>query len=409
MVRHRLLVVSNGHGEDRIAAGLLRAAATALAAQEPAALPAGSAGRLAVEVLPIVGMGHAYEADGWQLLEPRREFPSGGLTMHHPRLLLADLRSGIVPFTMRQASVLRQLAPDAVLVVGDAYAQALAALVRAPRAVYQPLVSVHQSAGAPRLSLGRLFMDRIRAPELWLMRRAQLLFLRDEATAAHLRERGVPQARYLGNPMMDGLEPLTTEPGGDLPDGRAPRVALLPGTRGYRERSVRTMLAALTTWPGSEGPLLVEVAWSGGPLPAASPGWTLESPAVWRHREISVTWREGSFAEVLAAADAVIGTSGTANEQAAGLGLPVVAFPVPPDYGESFLGGQRRLLAGALEVVAADPAAIVAGLRRALYDRHRRQEAAVSGPLRMGQPGAGERIGAALAAWLSESKAKQAA
>lgn len=386
-----LLVLTNGHGEDLIGARL--ATATQAAHGET------DGGELRVVAYPIVGLGDPLAAAGFELLEPRRELPSGGLTMHHPRLLLADVGAGIVSLTLRQAGSLRRSRPTAVLVAGDAYAQALAALVRAPRAVYQPLVSVHQSEGAPRLAWQRLFMDRIRAPELWLLRAAERVYARDEATAAHLRARGVSRARYLGNPMMDHLVPAPAA-GEEVPKERAAWVALLPGSRGYRERALDVMLAALSAWRGPA--LVAEVAWAHGATPAPPEGWVAAGDDVW-HSEagnVSARVRLGAFAEVLATADAVVGTAGTANEQAAGLGLPVVAFPVPPDYGEAFLAGQRRLLGAALEVTEPTSGAVTAALQRALYDRERRRAAAREGPARMGGQGASERIGSELAAWL---------
>lgn len=391
MPARTLLVVTNGHGEDLIGARLAVASADAHRSA--------GGGELRLVAYPLVGLGAPLAKAGLELLDPRRELPAAGLTMHHPRLLLADVRAGIASLTLKQAAVLRGARPTAVLVTGDAYAQALAALVRAPRAVYQPLVSVHQSEGAPRLAWQRLFMDRIRAPELWLMRAAERVYARDEATAAHLRDRGVGRARYLGNPMMDDLLPAPAA-GHTVPETRAARVALLPGSRGYRERALGSMLAALSVWRGPQ--LAAEVAWAHGDLPPPPAAWAVAGDGSWVSRagNANVRVRPGAFAEVLATADAVVGTAGTANEQAAGLGLPVVAFPVPPDYGEAFLAGQRRLLGAALEVVEPTAEAVAAALRRALYDPARRLAAARDGPERMGGPGASERIGGELAVWL---------
>lgn len=391
-----LLVVSNGHGEDVIAA---RLATATLAASELAGLN--------VLAMPLVGLGAAYQRSGIETYGPRREMPSAGLTMHHPSLLLADLKAGILGLTVAQLSALRRARPLAVLVVGDAYAHAQAALTRAPRAVYQPLVSVHQSVGAPALSLRRLFMDRIRAPELLLMRGAQRLYTRDAATAEHLRERGLKSAQYLGNPMMDGLAPSAVA--GEVPAAAGPvrqarpvRVALLPGSRSYRDRSLALMLAALDAWEGPD--LTAEIAWTEGATPELPAPFSLDAAGTWtsRNGSVKVSLRLDAFAAVLLNADAVLGTSGTANEQAAGVGLPVVAFPVLPDYGEPFLAGQKRLLGRALEVVAAEPRVVAAALGRALHDASWRQAAAVDGRARMGDPGASERIAAELATWLDE-------
>jgi uncharacterized protein (TIGR03492 family) len=397
------LIVCNGHGEDQVAAAL----AAALRARQPG---------LRLAALPLVGRGAALEAAGVDCLGPRAVLPSAGLTLHHPAAALADLRAGLVRVTLAQLTLLRRARPDHVLVVGDLYAHALAALVPAPRSVVQTLVSVHMQRPG-RFRIGpRSFMERVRWPERRLMRgRVRAVYARDELTAAWLRRRGIAHARYLGNPMVDAVGAGTPVEGSA---GR-PAVALLPGTRPYAHASVGLMLAALA----SLGPVLGLVAWTHGP-PAPRPGWVpcerraAGLLAAWRWQPSAteppgrsrpsspptlvaepaaepvaeVWWLEGRFADVLASARAVLGTTGTAQEQAAGLGLPVVSFPVRPDLSSAFLRNQQRLLGSALQLVPPDPASIAAALREALADGPHRRAAARDGPARMGPPGAADRI-----------------
>lgn len=388
--RPRLLLVSNGHGEDTIGARL--------AVRIAELLP-----DLEVVAFPVVGTGERYRAAGVRVDGPRRHLPAEGLTLHHPSLLWRDLRAGVVGLTVRQVAWLAHVRCDAVLVVGDAFAQLLASLVPAPRRVLQPLVSVHHGVGAPRPVLARTFMERIRAPERFLMRRADRVYARDAATAEYLRGSGVPRATYVGNPMMDGLEaaPLPRPAGASV-------VALLPGSRAYARDGVSTMLAAMARL-GADGGGAVRglVAWALPDLPPLPSGWQPSDPApvpgasaVWRSGASEVAWVVGRFAEVLATADAVLGTAGTANEQAAGLGLPVVSFAVPPAYGEAFLANQARLLGGALRVVAAEPETIARALREALRDGEHRDAARHVGPARMGGPGGTEAIAEDVTAWL---------
>ena len=380
-----LLVVSNGHGEDAIGA---RVAAEVVAQ--------GGAGR--VLAMPLVGAGLAYECVAAEVLGPRRRLPSDGLTLHHPLLAWRDLRAGLLRMTMRQVSVLRSCCVDAVLVVGDVYAQAMAALVRAPRVVVQPLVSVRLAEAGATVALHRTFMERIRAPERALMRRGAVrVYTRDDVTAAWLRSHGVAHAVFLGNPMMDGLAgtPLPTVPGARV-------VALLPGTRGYADASARRMVEAVARI----GSVHALVAWTHEPPPVMD-GW-LDAPgehdgvvAAWTQGGTTVWWVRNRFADVLRSADAVIGTSGTAQEQAAGLGLPVVAFAVPPSYSEAFLANQARMLGEALRIVPNDAEAIATAVRDALAGGAHHQGAQTVGPARMGPPGGTARIAADLIRTLS--------
>ncbi len=372
MTGPELWVLANGHAEDALAAALLTALQTRLPAWRFAAFP-------------IVGAGTAFEPTGVPVRGPRRRLPADGLTLHHPSLLWGDLRAGLVSMTLAQVRTLRAARPAAVLVVGDVYAQALATLVpRTRRFVVQPLVSVRLAEAGTPVAWNRAFMERIRAPERVLLRRAEAVYPRDEATAAWLRAQGVPRARFLGNPMMDGLDgaPLP----GSLPGAT---LALLPGSRAYADRSIGTMLAALGGLADTGRRLTAWVAWTRGRLPTPPPGWRVEAtvPATWTRGEVRVGWTTGRFADVLASADAVLGTSGTAQEQAAGLGLPVVTFPVGVAYSDAFLANQQRLLGDALLRAGATPAAVAAAVERALTDPSVRAAARRDGPARLGPAG----------------------
>jgi uncharacterized protein (TIGR03492 family) len=195
--------------------------------------------------------------------------------------------------------------------------------------------------------------------------------------------------------MMDGLA------GSPLPaDGPvAATVALLPGSRAYAPRALHAMAAGLAALADDGEATAAWVAWTGGavPPPAARLGAAGRPVRRLAARRRPRPLRLGRFADVLASADAVLGTSGTAQEQAAGLGLPVVSFPVEPAYGAAFLANQRRLLGAALEVVAPTPRTVAAGLRRALHDAAFRADAAREGPARLGPPGGTAAIAADVA------------
>jgi uncharacterized protein (TIGR03492 family) len=82
----RLLVLTNGHGEDRIALQLIEA----LRQQRP---------ELQVAVLPLVGEGEAFAAaEKRGLLQrqgPRQTLPSGGFSNQSLRGLVQDLGAGV--------------------------------------------------------------------------------------------------------------------------------------------------------------------------------------------------------------------------------------------------------------------------------------------------------------------------
>ena len=76
----------------------------------------------------------------------------------------------------------------------------------------------------------------------------------------------------------------------------------------------------------------------------------------------------GLFGDLLEGSRICLGLAGTANEQAAGLGRPVVAFPGPgAQFTSKFLAAQKRLLGDAL-VAAAGPEAAGQAILNILSD-----------------------------------------
>lgn len=373
-----LVIVSNGHGEDVIGAAVARAVSSL-------------APRLSIRALPLVDDGAPYREEAVPLLMTGMPMPSGGVTLHSLTDLVADLRAGFLGLSARQAVRLTRLRCDVLLVVGDVYAQALAALARPRmRAVMQPLVSIRHWAPRPRIN--RYFMERISYPERALMRHlAAVVYARDEATAAWLRGHGVPQTLALGNPVLDVI---AGRPLAGLPPG--PAVALLPGTRAHTSKALVGMAAALVRMAGATG----LVAWHGERLPDL-PDWVPVSARppiagltrVFESASGSRLWIvEGRFADVLASARVALGTAGTANEQAAATGLPVVSFPLEPHYTRAFVANQKRLLGAALTVTDGTPDAIAEAALRLIADGPERLRAATDGVERMGPSGGAERI-----------------
>jgi uncharacterized protein (TIGR03492 family) len=369
-----LLLLSNGHGEDVVGARLARA----LAELRP---------ELELRALPTVGDGRAYAGGPARRVGPLRVLPAAGMTVRSAGALARDLRAGLLAATAAQARDLRASRSDLVVAVGDVWIEALGLLPRARRRyAVQTLVSARMDDGRLRLGL-RAFRERFTPVERALLRAGYArCYARDEASAAALRSGGVPHARFLGNPMMDGLDAAPLEsPGVGRREAR--RLLLLPGTRGHAQPALERMLAALERLPD----VTAVVAWAGAGTPTPPPGWRAERDGEggerWRRDGRSVRLLRGRFAEALAWAEAVVGTSGTAQEQAAGRGLPVVAFPCGAAYPPGFLAAQRRLLGEALIVSDPAPASVADAVRRLLDDEDERRRRGAAGRAAMGPPG----------------------
>ena len=381
----RVLVLSNGHGEDVIGSRLARHLQSAAPGIE-------------LTAFPLVGTGSAYRAAGLAVQGPVRQLPSGGLTFHSTANFMADLRAGLLPLTLGQ---LRQLRwsdrPDAVIVVGDVWALALSLLTGLParrRFAVQTLVSVRQATGAVPLP-NRLLMERITPLEAWLQRRfTQRVWLRDSETAAALKLRGVSQAEYAGSLLFDA-PPVRSA----ATDGR--QVLLLPGSRDSASESLGHMLALVRKFPDVSW----QTAWAAGDFPEPA-GWHLlpGEPAVLEQGAFRVELHRGAFEQLLSRASLAVGTAGTALEQAAAAGVPVLTFALGARHSPAFVANQERLLSGALTVAASPDAAVLAPLvRKLLEDPSARAEAARAGALVLGRPGGLPRIAQETARLLSDS------
>ncbi|WP_243398125.1 lipid-A-disaccharide synthase-related protein [Deinococcus koreensis] len=383
------LFISNGTAEDLIGARL-------------AALLAGGPDGLQARYVPLVGEGRAYAGvSGARRVGRVLRLPSGGFPFGSLDNLRADLRAGLIRESLGQwADAVRGArGAGAVVVVGDAYALMVGTLTarRGGAALIhvQPLLSAHYLdglgvAGTLR-ELNAMGANRPLGYELALARHADAVFVRDAATARFYAQRGVP-ARFAGSFAMDVLPAPEREL--DVPEG-PPLLALLPGSRDDHRQSLPLMLRAAAQLPEMHALVAWPHAFADVTLP---PGWTLDlqggdhqggNSAVACGEGTRVTLLRGAFGAIARRADIAVGTSGTANEQLAGLGVPVVAFPTDgPQYTAGFARRQGRLLGAALSVVEADPEAVAAGARAFLHSGRLRARAAHAGLGRIGPAGA---------------------
>lgn len=381
MQNKRILFLSNGLGEDAIAAGIIQALAK-------------SAPFLEILALPLVGEGAAYRPLGVQVLGGRPMLPSGGLVPADWRNLLRDIRGGLGALTLSQLRLLGSLHQrvDGAICVGDAYPVILAAFF-----LRRPIIFVGTAKSNYFCPYSIL--------ERWLFRtHCQLVLTRDKPTARTLRFKGI-SSQWVGNAMMDSLEFSDAELGVSRD---RPWVGILPGSREATYRDLPLILQTVEILDREEpAPFHYLAALADSTdlerlgRAAARAGWSLKSQAesppgvvgelVRRGRagaESRIVLTRGRFGDVIKGSTLVLGQAGTGNEQAAGLGKPVVAFDAKA--GERlgwYRGRQQGLLGDALSVVPADPSLIAAELLAIWKDEERYREMADIGHMRMGPPG----------------------
>lgn len=357
-----LLVISNGAGEDAIANrifGYLEAAR--------------------IEVLPVVGLGQGYKTR-FQRVGPRRVFPSQGLVQESKGALWADLRAGLIGHHLAQVRYLASVRSEyrGFVAVGDLFPVILAGL-----AGCRPLYFVGTAKSVyhhPYSWVERFLLN------LWV----SWSLVRDQPTADSLKK-----ASFLGNAMMDELNPRGIRV--DCP------LVLFPGSR---ERAYEDFPLLVEAYQLIEQPGSVALAPSIEPERLAQAcGWewspdpdflTEESGLVGELRKQGyppMKLYRGVLGDQLRDARVALGQAGTANEQAAGAGVPVVAYA---PGGESALGWyrgrQKGLLGDALRVVEPDARQLAAEVKRLFQDPCEWERRAGEGRRRMGPGGGAERM-----------------
>ena len=403
----RLLVLSNGHGEDLIAQRVLQA----LRQQRP---------DLQVRVLPLVGLGEAFADDEraghLQRIGPQLPLPSGGFSNQSLRGLARDLAAGLPLLSWRQWRLVRRWARqgDPVLAVGDLLPLLLAwsgggrfGFIGTPK-------SDHTWASPGPAGWGTSTLaDRYHRckgsewdPWEWALmgsRRCRLAAVRDRLTARGLRRHGVA-ALAPGNPMMDGFPQaplpawlqsqrrLILLAGSRLPEALGNARRLLAGLALWQPEQASTVLVASGSSPSAEqwAALLGQAGFRPAPLApeAASSG----ASACWRLGRQTVLVGHRCFTRWAGWAELGLATAGTATEQLAGLGVACLSLPGPgPQFKAGFARRQSRLLGGAV-LPCRGPEQLARQLQALLADPAERARRGAIGRRRMGPGGGSARL-----------------
>jgi uncharacterized protein (TIGR03492 family) len=402
----RLLVLSNGHGEDLIALRVLQA----LRARRP---------QLDLAVVPLVGEGSVFaaaETEGWlQRIGPRQSLPSGGFSNQSLGGLLRDLAAGLPLLSWRQWRLVRRWGRQggAVLAVGDLLPLLLAWASGAPYGFIGTPKSDYTWRSGPGRAWPADAYHRLKGSEwdpwewaLMARPRCRLVASRDGITARGLVRHGVA-ALAPGNPMMDGLvgEPLPASlqgyrrlvllAGSRLPEARGNFARLLDGLLAWSDGSWDDSPVVLLA-PGGSKPTSEELApmlrWRD--FEPAEPPAGSGAAAAWRRLGLLLLLGPGRFTPWASWGEVGLATAGTATEQMVGLWIPALSLPGPgPQFKLGFAQRQSRLLGGAVQVCRTQ-GELAAALQQLLVDPIRRQQLGAIGQRHMGLPGGSEALAA---------------
>ncbi|HTJ55946.1 MAG TPA: hypothetical protein VL418_00070 [Devosiaceae bacterium] len=366
----RLLFISNGHGEDSIAAEIIRRLPQGVTAE---AYPTIGEGHAYHHVCPIVGPRAKLASEGWRNVKGSvwRDVAGGGLSTVGPALRFGR-------------RVRRHY--DRVVVVGDLVGVAGCALLGVKDIVY---LDVYKTGYA------RLYSR----PERWLIRRtAAVSFCRSERLASMLRDEGV-DARFVGNVMMD------TIPRGDYDvaarRSRPMAVTLLPGSRQFTAESFALQVEALRRLPPELRPDIFLAAAGSVSLEglARGSGLTMKGPMTGEAGDggtligggLTIHVARGVVGNLIEQSDVVLSQAGTVTIQALGLGRPVITFINARDR-RSRVRDENALFGDARITLGPDATEIASTLERLLASPHERERLGAIGRTRIGGPGAIEAI-----------------
>mgnify|MGYP002654260332 CR=1 FL=1 len=401
----KLLILSNGHGEDAIAAQIAEKLQLISNLSELA-------------FLPLVGEGHAYRGLNIPLIGRVKKMPSGGFVYMDGRELWRDLQGGLLQLTLAQFQSIRQWGQEGgkILAVGDILPLIFAWISGAEYAFVGTAKSEYYLRDENSWLASTSFLERSLGSdyfpwERWLMTRqkCKAVFPRDTLTSQNLKQFSIPTFD-LGNPMMDGLQ-VTTKP--VLTQPKTLTILLLPGSRSpeaernwrlisqaineilqqFRDQEI-CFLAAIAPSLALDSfkSLLIEQQWQ---------TISLNSVDIPIHDPQAIGFQKGNaklflsqhaYGDCLHFSDMAIAMAGTATEQFVGLGKPVFSLPgTGPQFTSNFAKRQTYLL-GESVILVNNLAEIGHELNSVLNSPETRQAIAENGKKRLGQPGAAARI-----------------
>jgi len=356
----KLLFITNGHGEDIVAAHIIKELIGK---------------KLEIEVMPVVGKGDIYQDLPIRVIGPKKVLPSGGFGLRNYSYLLKDLFSGLIGKVIEQVRTLRNKRWEYALVIGIGdIVPIIYSMLTGCKFIF---LGVNKSEYYKKLAFNYTWIEK-----KLLKDHCELTLARDGRTAKALTSYGI-NAKYVGNPMMDAVQPIRASEYQKIRKSRKKIIGFLPGTREDAYKNIEDFCKI--AWQISQINKKIRFILS---IPSTLDRKKLSNIKMPVNIKLS-----GNFREVLSRSSIIIGLSGTGNEQAAGIGLPVIAFPGRgAQFNSRFAHGQKELLGNALLLLPRRSETIAKEAVALLKNRKRIVSMGRAGKKRMGGPGATKRI-----------------
>lgn len=362
----KIMIVSNGKGEDSIAVTLYHALCVQL---KSSPLP------IEWVALPCVGDGQSYLCAGIRVVGTRKTLPSGGFGHQRFSALWQDVRAGLLGLIGLQYQSIKKERPDWILAVGDIFP-----------------VLLGQWAQTPVIHVGTAYSVFLRT--LWPIERAILrrcvgVFPRDKKTAIYQEKYHIP-TYYYGNIMMD--DPLLSATDHELSvqinhiKNKSKVIALIPSSRDDAYENLEILLRIAQKMTDKNMLFLI----------AQSPRLSAEKISARIapfQNSLSLLTYTGALGNVIHACDVAMGMTGTGNEQVAGLGKPMILLQGSgPQSTSQRLHHYEKLLGTAVCVPKGSVQEKAKQIESLVFDTMRCKAMGCEGMARMGHSGGTEKI-----------------
>lgn len=399
----KLLVISNGHGEDIIAVKIINQ----LRQINP---------KMSITCLPMVGEGFAYVKENITFIAPVKKMPSGGFIYMDSQQLWQDVRHGLIGLTLTQFKAVKLWAKNGgyILAVGDVLPLLCAWLSGAKYGFIGTAKSEYylrnEEGWLKNISNIDRYFGSIYYPwERWLMKNHRCfgVFPRDSITTQSLQKYNI-SAHDLGNPMMDDLTISSLPSDNDdllkillLPGSRLPEAIdnwqlILNAVESVIDSQCHDLIFVAAIAPSLNLSYFTECLyprqWQENPLKSLNTLINDSSIMVFTKKKTKLILSQNAYDQCLNYCDLSIAMAGTATEQFVGLGKPVITFSGNgPQYNAKFAENQARLLGISLQLVN-NPSQVAGKIQELLSNPDLLHSIAVNGKKRLGETGAAKRI-----------------
>ncbi|MBO8218326.1 lipid-A-disaccharide synthase-related protein [Prochlorococcus marinus] len=329
----RILLLSNGHGEDL---------SGSLIAKELA-----NSG-YSVEALPIVGKGIHYEKEKIKIIGKTKEFTTGGIGYNSFKGRLKEIFGGEIIYVLKRLYLTYKIRKkyNYFFVVGDIVPVFFAWVCKKEFFTYLVAYSSHYEGKLKLPWPSKFFLNS---------KKAKKIYTRDFLTANDLTSQLKKTVSFFGNPFMDkyffrGKELKKSDfsiglfPGSRFPEILNNFVLIL---------EVLEALSDLSYFQKIEFNFAIVNALSSSKIMEIFENrkWLYlekineKNLLKFQYKSLTVNLYWNTFDEILLKSRLCISMAGTAAEQAIGLGKPVIQIEGKgPQFTKSFAEAQRRLL-----------------------------------------------------------------